>query len=180
MKNYFSALMGYMLALAITTTLFAQKKEVNFLQNDYTLLISSLIPGGNISPSEGVASVNLKALKIFSRMYKKISNASWDNTTEGFRATFTLDNVKNSIYFDRKGNWLANLITYPESKFAKNERDIIKREYYDYNIYQVQEVTTLQSRGLPTFVIYLENKTDFKTILMYDGDMQVWQDFKKQ
>lgn len=180
MKNYLSALLGFMIALAITTESHAQTIGKRHMQNENSFLGFSDILALINSPAEGVVSVNVKALKLFSKLYKKINNASWDKTVEGYRASFTLDNTKNAIYFDNKGHWVAGLITYQESKFAKNLRDMVKREYYDYNIYQVQEVTTLQSDGIPTFIVYLESKDSLKTLLIYDGEMQVWQDFKKQ
>ena len=57
---------------------------------------------------------------------------------------------------------------------------MIKREYFDFSIYQVQEVLTMQSEGLlPTYVIYMEDKNSYKTLLVYDNDIKEWQNFIK-
>ena len=58
-------------------------------------------------------------------------------------------------------------------------RHIVKSTYYDYNIVYTQEIETADTKGMPTYIICLEDKTNIKMIRIYDGEMSVWKEFTK-
>jgi hypothetical protein len=185
MKKYFFALVaGFIPALATTNTAVAQNSNtVAVLHNDAQMekiYKAEVAAEPAKSNTVSLASVNTKALKNFNKSYKNAGDANWHITDEGFMVRFNTDNVKNSIFYNKKGYWTGSLKTYDESKMAKDLRTMIKREYFDFSIYQVQEVLTMQSEGLlPTYVIYMEDKNSYKTLLVYDNDIKEWQNFIK-
>ncbi len=58
-------------------------------------------------------------------------------------------------------------------------RDIVKREYYDYEITSVQEIETIDSYGIPTYIVHLEDNNNIKLIRVRDGEMALYKEFKK-
>ncbi|MDB5276277.1 MAG: hypothetical protein JWR61_1232 [Ferruginibacter sp.] len=185
MKKYLFALVaGFIPALATTNTAVAQNSNaVAVLHNDAQMekmykadLATETVKSNTVS----LATVNSKALKNFNKFYKNAGDARWYFIDEGFNVQFNNDGVKNSIYYNKKGYWTGSLKTYNESKLAKDLRAMIKREYFDFSIYQVQEILTMQSQEmLPTYVIYMEDNKSYKTLLVYDNEIKEWQNFIK-
>ncbi|MCW3092824.1 MAG: hypothetical protein JWP81_3893 [Ferruginibacter sp.] len=126
------------------------------------------------------AAISPKALKNFTKAYKGVSGESWEKIDGGFSAKFVSNDVHTRIYFDKKGNWDASLKGYTEDKMPRAIRNIVKREYFDYTITYVQEVETLESKGIPTYVIHMEDSTSIKLLRVHDGEMSEWKSYKKQ
>ena len=185
MKKYFFALVaGFIPALATINTAAAQNSNaVPVLHNDVQMekiykadMAAEPVKSNTVS----LASINSKALKNFNKSYKSAGDARWYITDEGFNVQFITAGIKNLVFYNKKGYWAGSLKTYDESKLAKDLRTMIKREYFDFSIYQVQEVLTLQSEEtLPTYVIYMEDKNNYKTLLVYDNEIKEWQNFIK-
>ncbi len=91
----------------------------------------------------------------------------------------SLNGVSNLIYYTKKGQWEGSLKVYSEDKLARDIRDIVKREYYDYDITSVQEIETFDSYGIPTYIVHLEDSNNIKLIRVRYGVMDVYSAFKK-
>jgi hypothetical protein len=183
MKKYlFAAAAGFITALATINPASAQSSNaIKILHNDVSVekKFKSDISAEPVKENT-VAVISSKALKSFSKSYKNAADASWDLTTEGYRVKFTEGAIKNSVFYNKSGAWTGSLKTYQEDGLPKDVRGTIKSEYYDYSIYQVQEVETLESTDhLPTYIIYMEDKNSYKTLLVNDFNITVWKDFKK-
>jgi len=123
--------------------------------------------------------ISPRALKDFANGYKNVTGESWMKIKDGFSVRFISDGISTTIYYDKKGNWAANVKTYGEEKMSRDIRHDVKSTYYDYNIVYTQEVETIDSGGVPTYVICVEDKTNIKMIRICDGEMDVWKEFTR-
>src|SRR5262245_22175683 len=58
--------------------------------------------------------INSRAKRDFLNNYKNVSNEIWNITDEGFSVNFTIDEIKYSIRYDKKGYRLFTLRKYSE------------------------------------------------------------------
>lgn len=123
--------------------------------------------------------ISPRALKDFANAYKNVVGESWMKIKDGFSVRFISDGIRTTIYYDKKGNWAANVKIYGEEKMPRDIRHDVKSTYYDYNIVYTQEVETIDSGGVPTYVICVEDKTKIKMIRICDGEMKVWKEFTR-
>ncbi|MEO6550636.1 MAG: hypothetical protein ABIN94_21705 [Ferruginibacter sp.] len=124
--------------------------------------------------------ISPKALKNFTKSFKGVSGESWEKIDHGYSAKFASNGVNTRLYYDAQGNWSGSLKGYTEDKMARDLRSIVKREYYDYTITYVQEAQTIESNGIPTYIIHVEDKDYIKLLRIYDGQMSIWKAFKRQ
>ena len=124
----------------------------------------------NISP---------KALRGFVKAYGDANAESWTKVKDGYSARFNSDGIKNTVLYDKKGNWAGSIKSYGEDKIQAGIRHIVKSVYYDYKITCAQEVETTDSRGIPTYIVFLEDKTSIKLVRIFNGEMDVWKDYTK-
>lgn len=117
--------------------------------------------------TESSAAINSKAVKDFSRTYKKQNNESWYTIDDGFVAVFTNDGVKTNVYYDKKGRLIGDIRTYQEDKLPKYIRHLVKSTYYDFNIINVNELTAGNQK---VYLVKLEDKTSYKTIRVQEGE----------
>jgi hypothetical protein len=128
---------------------------------------------------DDLGTINPKALRNFAQTYKNVIDVRWEKIRNGFSARFNADGVSNLIYYSPHGKWAGILKGYKEDKMPPEVRKMVKREYYDYVITFVQEAETLDSGGLPTYFIILEDNDQIKQLKINDGQMWVNAEFKK-
>lgn len=129
---------------------------------------------------DGVENISPKAVKNFTRSYKDVTTETWIQTKTGFAARFVDDGIKHTILYDTKGNWIGLVKNYTEDKLPKDVRSIVRSKYFDFSIFYVDEVESVDSNGIPTYVVHIEDKTSFKLIRVYDGQMETWKEYLKQ
>jgi hypothetical protein len=137
----------------------------------------------NLKPSmlmDGIENINPKAVKNFTRTYKDVRTETWIQTQTGFAARFNDDGIRHTILYDNHGNWIGVVKNYTEEKLPKEVRNMVKSKYFDYSIFYVDEVESVDSDGIPTYVVHIEDKTSFKLIRVYDGQMEAWKEYLKQ
>lgn len=178
-KNFFAIAAGLISALALTKDSYAQT------QHDVASAVSAKNyykkANDNVSDNSNTINVNMvnaKALKNFRHQYK-VNDERWILGTDCYIACFKLDNVSNSIYFDKKGHWFGSLKIYGEDKMPKDIRKMIKQEYYDYKITAVQEVEVYESHSVPTYFVTIEDDKNVKQIRIEDGGMEVYKEFQR-
>lgn len=149
-------------------------------ENDLRLSLAFVVPAEKINAAvtaTTTASVNMKALKDFQKTFKSVANAAWYLAADGgFIASFTKDDVENSVAYNSKGNWVYSIKRYFEDQLPKDVRAEIKSTYYDYNITHVEEVLMNET---PIYIVHLEDAKTMKTLRMSDGEMQIVQDLVK-
>jgi hypothetical protein len=121
-------------------------------------------------------SISTKAVKDFTKNFKKAGNAGWFVIPDGYVAEFNQDEIKTKVYYDRKGRWIGNLRSYLEDKMPRDIRHRVKSHYYDYTIYYVQEVTVADKIA---YLVKIADKTSWKTIRILDGEMDEIESFEK-
>lgn len=124
----------------------------------------------NISP---------RAIRAFAKTYGDANDESWRQIKDGFSARFNSNGIKNTILYDKKGNWTGSIKSYDEDQMLREIRHIVKSTYYDYKIVYAQEIETLDSQGVPTYLVFLEDKTNIKVVRIFKGEMNVWKDLTK-
>ncbi|MEO6844406.1 MAG: hypothetical protein ABI184_04475 [Ginsengibacter sp.] len=177
-KILFALLAGLIPALAVINETYAQSG------ND----IASLTPVKNYFDMENkkgvtensntVILVNAKALKIFNKQYK-VNDEKWMKSGDCITASYKLDNISHCIYFDKKGHWVGSVKIYDEAKMPKDIRKMVRREYYDYKIGAVYEVEAGSTTQDPTYIVNIEDSTNFKQIRINDNGMDVYKEFQK-
>ncbi len=123
--------------------------------------------------------ISPRAVKAFVSKHKNVTGESWMKTKDGYCVQFNSDGIRSAIYYDKKGNWAGSIKYYGEEKLLREIRHIVKSTYYDYNIVYTQEIETVDSEGVPTYVICVEDKTKIKMIRVIDGEMSEWKEYTK-
>jgi hypothetical protein len=179
-KILFALLAGCIPALVTTNGAYAQNTvnpEILKPQKNITAIEKALTPfNDNIVD---IAAISPKALKDFTNTYKNVTGESWYKIKDGFAARFTINGVMSTIYYNTKGRWTGNLKNYSEDKMPHDIRDIVKREYYDYSITSIDEVRTIHSHGILTYIIHLEDENNIKLVRISDRQMDVWKELRK-
>ncbi len=184
MKRFLIAFVaGCILALATNSGANAQSSNNIVSAEQYKMPLkinSSVLPAETNSAILDASMVSAKALKDFKKSYKNPGDAKWVKSDHGVTARFNSNGIENVIYYDKKGNWQASLKGYFEDKLDKAVRAIVKQKYYDYKITYVQEVETGSTLGTPTYMVHIESNDDFKIVKIYDGEMDIYEEFAKQ
>ena len=123
--------------------------------------------------------ISPRAVKDFMNTHKNVTGESWMKTKDGFSVRFNSDDVRTTIYYDKKGNWSGSIKIYGEEKLLREVRHVVKSTYYDYNIVYAQEIETTDSDGVPTYVVCVEDKTKIKMIRISAGEMSEWKEYTK-
>jgi len=123
--------------------------------------------------------ISPRAVKDFMNTHKNVTGESWMKTKDGFSVRFNSDDVRTTIFYDKKGNWSGSLKIYGEEKMLHDIRHLVKSTYYDYNIVYAQEIETTDSDGVPTYVVCVEDKTKIKMIRISAGEMSEWKEYTK-
>lgn len=180
-KLLFALLAGFIPGLIATNGAYAQNSvnpEILEPQNNVTEITNSVDSDKNRTVD--LSAISPKAIKNFAASYKNAKDEKWDKTSEGFTAKFKFNGVSNLIFFNQNGKWAGSLKGYFEDKLPFEVRDRVKREYYDYSITYVQEVETIESNRIPTYIIHMEDKKSIKQIRISEGQMDVYKQYNKQ
>ncbi|MEP7232889.1 MAG: hypothetical protein ABI691_21700 [Ginsengibacter sp.] len=179
-KFLFAVIAGSFSTLAITNGAIAQTsskmKVFNSTESDVT--IHKLIPA--MEETTNPVNTNAKALNNFKKTYKDAAGVKWITSNKVIIANFVSDGIQTAVYYDTKGHWHGSLKNYMDEKFNPKVRALVKSNYYDYKITNVQEIETIDTYGVPTYLAFIEDDTNFKVIRVSDGLMDVYQQFKKQ
>lgn len=131
-------------------------------------------------PAEHVGSVgttlNKRALKEFNRDFKTDSRVFWNNDGRFITAKFSEGEVHTKVMYNRHGLWLGTVKTYMEAQLPRDVRTQVKREYFDYNIFGVIEVSTPAGKA---YLVRIEDAKTWKTIRVRDGEMDVYESYTK-
>jgi hypothetical protein len=166
MKNTLKIFVAAAIAVfAITGNAKARPKIDSTNESGYFMLFKhNDKKSGNVS-----SAISTRALKSFQKKYKTTTDVSWYSTDEGYIASFTKDDIKTSVAYNRKGTWNHAISYYSEKKLPTDVRSQVKSKYFDYEIAGVIEVSLTDQT---VYMIYLQDETVFKTIRICDGEME--------
>jgi len=100
----------------------------------------------------------------------------WYKAPAGYEAEYTDGAVKAFYLYDKRGNWVYTILTYGEYHLPEEVRAQVKRNFYDFNINWVKEVTEAQTT---VYVVHIENDKAWKEVALQDGEMRVLKEFCK-
>lgn len=175
-KLFFRYTTGFIPLIAMFSCAYAQSGKFSPELNNPTSKEVAYTNKANDRDIPVPVNISTRALKDFTKTFKKTADVGWFVIKDGYLAEFKQDGITTKVYYDRKGRWVGNLRGYMEDKLPPNIRHLVKSTYYDYSINYVQEVTV----GTNTvYLVKIEDKTSFKTIRVQDGEMDEMEAFKK-
>ena len=121
--------------------------------------------------------VNAKAVKDFKQTYKTVTNEKWYEMPDGIRATFTLNDIRYRLDYEKNGSWLHTIRYYDEKKLPAETRRLVASSYLDHTVTLVEEIE--KPRDVITYIIHLEGKTNWVNIKVCNGEIEEWQKFNK-
>ncbi len=115
-------------------------------------------------PSKRVLA-KLKAEEDFLKWNKNAEQVRWYEETNGFFVYYTTDGKKARSFYDKRGYFVYNLISYPEQFLPVKIKKLIKSVYYmDYRITHVNEI--LQDNKTVFLVMITDDKVWKKLRIM--------------
>jgi hypothetical protein len=158
------------LATILINFIQAQNADVNYIEKKKDNDSSELKPAD--------IKASAKAEKDFSRSRKGAENIQWYVVPEGSLVRYTLNEKQGKRFYNKKGNFLHDILTYSEESLPLYVKDMVKRTYYsDYNITLAQEI---HSEGKIIYVVQIENKSTLKILRIVDDEMEVLNEYNIQ
>ena len=104
------------------------------------------------------------------RSCKTASDCRWYSCgKEGVIVFYQAGDKKGRRFYDRKGNYVYNILSYGETLLPPDVKDIVKRTYYqDYKINWVEEV---EADYKTFFIVHIANDKMIKNVSVYDGEI---------
>lgn len=161
MKKITTLLLTGLLMLACQT-MYAQN-------NDRLVLL-------NIS-NIGADKAAIRATRDFWRKAGESKAEKWYRSPGGFIAEYTQGPVSGRYQYDSQGRPVYSILTYTQWQLPKEVRQEVRREFYDYSIGWVKEVS---QDGATAYVVHLDDSVSWKEIAVQDGDIRVLQEYWKQ
>ena len=179
-KKHFPLLLAGVIALTTINQTKAQHLlAANILQSSKAVAKNEK----SISPATINSTANddicAKVMKKLYRMHKNVPAQNWTKLEEGYSVKFISSGIGNVIFYDINGNWSGSIKNYEEDKLSYDIKNTVKHKYNGYAITKVEEIETIESNGMPTYVIHLENRDSYKLVRFYDGQVEVKQAFEK-
>ena len=177
-KTFLRYLIGFIPLIALFGSAYAQNGDFSFSSTKAT---SGKFVFNEATAEQGlsdvnIADINARALKEFSKTFKTAANATWYEIKDGFIAKFKDDGIETRVGYNHKGRWMSTIRTYTEANLPRDVRRLVKSTYYDYSIFLVQEVTVGDKT---VYLVKIEDADTLKTIRVIDGEMDVYEDYKK-
>lgn len=175
-KIFFYGTVAMFFALTMANILFAQKSTV-LAKLDVIIPHMEKISGAGELKELRRNEINVRAQRNFMREYKNVSDARWGISGNGLLAAhFTDAGIVTRRYYNKKGVYEYMIRYYKEDKLHRNIRHLVKSKYYDFNIFQVTEVCR---NGNIAILIDIQDKDSWKTIRVFDNEMEVVDEFSK-
>ena len=165
--------------LALTDFSFAQyKADLRDPVNNKTEVDLFKIPVTGVGGKTlTIENVNIKAVRDFVKSYINAENIHWYIDTSGYFAYYTMGGCTGRTVYNKNGDWVFTLYSYPEEKLSAYMRELVKSVYCaDYKIIWVNEVHNIKKIF---YIVHLEDKKAFTNLQICNGEMEVVQQFDK-
>ncbi len=202
MKKMISALLSTIIVtLAIAGSAAAQggDKDIAFIpaknhaayvaflnQSSYTYDNAGIAGNGRATKTDAstkAAKANMKAVKAngkavraFGNSYKNAGEAHWSIGENAMIATFSKDDVKTDVVYNKKGNWFHSLTYYPGDKTPK---DIVETIDYTYPKDDIMLAVKVEEGHITFYIVQLEGKTTLKKVTVYNGEVNTIEEYTK-
>lgn len=162
-------LTGCILFIATTGLLPAQDNNVAFN-------VKTIVPDQGavtaISPLKKLpeTAVNIRAVRDFVNQFKQTDSVSWFKVRDGYIVNFLYKGDLIRTGYDLNGNWLYDMVSYPEDKLPHDVWHLVKSIYYDFSITWVNEIKKGYKK---IYIVHLKNKYFFQNVRVCDGESEV-------
>jgi hypothetical protein len=119
---------------------------------------------------------NVKAVRRFERSFENTSDENWYILVDGLIVYFKQNGIQMKAAYDEKGHWLHTLSFYGERDLPYDVRKLVKREYFDYNIYFAVQIDNYEAR---VFIIKLEDEKTMITVRIWEDEMEEIEKYQK-
>jgi hypothetical protein len=126
--------------------------------------------------SSPLNSINVKAVRDFDKSFSNASEKQWFVLVDGFVVYFKLNHAKMKTFYDKKGERILTLSMYSEERLPFRVRDLVKRNYYDFDIYQVIEIS---KQDKTIYLVKLEDGHSMKTVRVEDDECEEVESYRK-
>lgn len=174
---------GIIFSLTITNSAIAQQSDLTqngkdsiiYAKNDKThARLFDVAPAATMA---GDKMVSKKTIKRFTGDFSAAENVQWFPMTDGVVAYFNINDIPTKAFYDKGGNHTYTTRTYTEKQLPKDVRAIVKRNYYDFSIYNVLQI---DRDNLTVYMVYIKDENCFKTIRISDGEMDEYESHNYQ
>jgi hypothetical protein len=119
--------------------------------------------------------INVKAKKDFVKAFRNVVNETWFAIPGGYVANFLSKGIDYRITYNDKGKRQYNQLIYSEEKLPFRVRDMVRSQYYDFDIDYCSEY---QVHDFSIFLLTLKNPKTSETFKMIatDGEMEILAD----
>jgi len=180
MKKFLFALVaGTILTLAGLNLGHAQTMNSSELGAKKNVIETNYLITPEKNHADELENVNPKAMKRFAKKYKNVTGERWMKIKNGFSVKFSANGIANTVFYISNGEWAFSIKAYSEDKLPFKVRDIVKRKYYDYSIFYIEEVENINSNGIPTYIVHIEDKNNIKLARVCDGEMDIMEEYNK-
>jgi len=109
-----------------------------------------------------------RALKNFNKSNANATDVSWYKVSTGFIAHFSTPGVDTKIGYNKRGVWQYNLCTYMESGLPSNLRNMVRQQYYNYEILVCY---TYETNGGTVYIIKMDDGKTLKTVKILNNEI---------
>jgi hypothetical protein len=173
MKKIFSAII---MAAIFSNVTQAQKSgtAIDSNENQQILAFQKVKLQGVNKNADAGKEVNSKAVKEFSKFYKDATNVYWETLADGAVASYKINNNKARRFYNDKGHFICDILYCEETDLPADVKQLVRNTYgMEYTITSAEEIKTTAKKY---YFIYIENKTSFKKLRVYDGEIEVVQE----
>ena len=150
----------------------ANKKKITGRSKNVDVhVLSNFTNSSRILSETKMTNVNIKAVRHFSRSYKNIQDAKWFQTEGGHMASFISNEIFTKVFYDDEGMWFYNLLEYTEAKLPFEIRHIVKRKYYDGDIFVVHQYEFYNDKTVYIIRMY-DQHSKIKTVKVCEEEIE--------
>ncbi len=121
-----------------------------------------------------VIHVNSKATKDFLKFRKNANEVYWEIIADGTVAAYKINNHKARRFYNDKGHLICDILYCQEADLPADIKQAVRNTYsMEYTITSAEEIKTTAKKY---YFIYIENKSSFKKLRVYDGEIEVVQE----
>ena len=119
---------------------------------------------------------NMKATNDFNRTFKNAEDAKWSTEKGLIIVSFKKGELRSRSVYNQNGRRLYTILNYYEDGLPIDIRKSVRANYPDLNVTLVQEIL---ENDIQVYKIHLEDATRIKHILIFEGEITEYADFKK-
>ena len=118
-----------------------------------------------------------KAMKSFQTQFGTIADINIFDSEEGFIFKSNADGKLVTASFDKKGNWIYSIESFPAHQLLKDIIDVVSLDASNGYGTSIQKVT--QPTAEPVFIIQTQGKDFIKTLRLSNNQLESVSDYKK-